>query len=168
VAAPLFAEVAAAQLARHGIITWPEPIPSDNCEAIGLASDIENGSFFAVGPTTVTYSLQDTSGNSTTDSFVVFVTEDEPPTISGVPADVAISAESGLCGASFDWALPTVTDNCTVGQESSTHQPGDFFAVGSTTVTYAATDTAGNSSTANFIVTVTDDENPQQGFDNFD
>jgi cell division protein FtsI (penicillin-binding protein 3) len=26
VAAPLFAEVAAAQLARHGIITWPEPI----------------------------------------------------------------------------------------------------------------------------------------------
>jgi len=141
-------------------VSWTEPTPSDNCEAIGMSSDIENGSFFEVGPTTVTYSLQDTSGNFFTDSFVVFVTEDEAPTITGVPADVVINVESGLCGASFDWVLPTISDNCIVAQESGSHLPGDFFSVGSTTVTYAAIDTAGNETSESFVVSVEDDEFP--------
>ena len=37
---------------------------------------------------------------------------------------------------------------------------GDIFPVGTTTVTYTASDIHGNVNTASFTITVTDDENP--------
>ncbi|MGE4618647.1 MAG: HYR domain-containing protein [Planctomycetota bacterium] len=141
-------------------ITWVEPTPFDNCEAIGFTSDIANGSFFSVGPTLVTYSVEDPSGNSHTDSFLVFVSEDEAPTIADMPTDVVINVESGLCGSSFDWTPPTITDNCIVDLSISTHQPGAFFPVGDSTVIYTGIDTVGNETSASFVVTVVDNELP--------
>ena len=38
--------------------------------------------------------------------------------------------------------------------------PGDTFPVGTTTVTYTAADVHGNTTTASFDITVTDDESP--------
>ena len=43
---------------------------------------------------------------------------------------------------------------------TSSHSPGDTFLVGTTTVTYTATDIYNNVSTSSFDVTVTDDEVP--------
>ena len=40
------------------------------------------------------------------------------------------------------------------------HRPGDVFPLGTTSVTYTATDGAGNESTASFAVTVIDEESP--------
>ncbi|OSZ79058.1 hypothetical protein CAP35_12650 [Chitinophagaceae bacterium IBVUCB1] len=57
-------------------------------------------------------------------------------------------------------ASPTATDNCGIATFSSTHNPGNFFPVGTTPVTYTATDIHGNTSTCSFNVTVTDNENP--------
>ena len=142
------------------VVTWTEPNPSDNCEAIEFTSDIANGTFFEVGPTVVTYSVQDPSGNSHSDSFLIFVSEDEAPVISDMPSDVVLNVESGVCGSTFDWTPPTITDNCTVDQILSTHQPGDFFNVGSTTVSYTAIDTAENETGASFTILVEDDEQP--------
>ncbi|SDG64889.1 HYR domain-containing protein [Psychroflexus sediminis] len=52
------------------------------------------------------------------------------------------------------------TDNCTVQAFTSTHNSGDVFNVGSTTVTYTATDASGNSTTSSFTVTVQDNTAP--------
>ena len=47
------------------------------------------------------------------------------------------------------------------GSIVASHEPGSFFAVGTTTVTITATDTAGNTSNCSFDVTVEDTEAPE-------
>jgi hypothetical protein len=42
----------------------------------------------------------------------------------------------------------------------ASHNPGDFFVVGTTTVTYTVTDASGNITTCDFDVVVADDELP--------
>jgi len=58
------------------------------------------------------------------------------------------------------WSAPTATDNIAVTSFDSTHNSGDAFPVGSTTVTYTASDAAGNSADSSFAVTVTFTEPP--------
>ena len=58
------------------------------------------------------------------------------------------------------WADPTSADNCGVTSFTSSHSSGASFNVGTTTVTYTAQDAAGNTTTASFTVTVTDNESP--------
>ena len=64
--------------------------------------------------------------------------------ISVRPPDINQTADSGDCEAVVTWTAPTADDNCSATL-SSTHNPGDSFNVGTTTVTYTATDAAGNS-----------------------
>ncbi len=142
------------------VVTWLEPTATDNCSAINLQSDIASGFLFPVGSTLVTYTVEDPSQNITSASFQVFVSEDESPVLTGIPQSTTISAEPGLCGASFDWIPPTATDNCQVASENSTHLPGDFFPIGVTTVSYTAIDAAGNTTSESFNIEVLDQENP--------
>ena len=65
-----------------------------------------------------------------------------------------------MCNAVVSWTAPTSDDNCEIATFTSTHNPGDTFDVGTTEVTYTATDVHGNTMTSTFNVTVTDDENP--------
>ncbi|HIG06364.1 MAG TPA: HYR domain-containing protein [Planctomycetes bacterium] len=143
------------------VVTWLEPTAADNCGAINLQSDVANGNLFPVGSTLVTYSVEDLSGNTSSESFLVMVTEDEPPVIVGMPQNISVSTDPGLCGASVDWIAPTTTDNCQVASQTSTHQQGDFFPVGMTTVLYTSTDTAGNQHSESFTIEVQDQENPE-------
>ena len=53
------------------------------------------------------------------------------------------------------WDIPTVSDNSGNYTLSSTHQPGDAFPIGNTTVTYTIMDQAGNIAEAQFVVHVT-------------
>ena len=106
------------------VVTWLEPIATDNCGAINLQSDVANGNLFPVGSTLVTYSVEDLSGNTSSESFLVIVTEDEPPVIVGMPQNISVSTDLGLCGASVDWIAPTTTDNCQVASQTSTHSAG--------------------------------------------
>ena len=113
-----------------------------------------------VGVTTVTYTALDIHGNDTTCVFTVTVVDDENPIISGCPSDIIINSEVGVCNAIVTWVEPTATDNCNI-TFTSTHQPGDTFPVGVTTVIYTAVDSSGNSVTCEFDVTVEDNEDPQ-------
>ena len=55
------------------------------------------------------------------------------------------------------WTVPIATDNCTSDVTvSNTHNSGDTFAVGTTTVAYTFTDESGNVETCEFTVTVVD------------
>ncbi len=141
--------------------SWSEPTISDNCEVAGSNSTSASGDTFSLGTTEVTYNVTDTHGNESTDSFFVTVIDDEFPVILGIPADISISSDLGLCGASVSWVSATSTDNCSVQNLEETHTPGDFFPVGTTPVTYASTDASGNRTLAAFNVNVIDTEDPQ-------
>ena len=141
-------------------VTWTAPTAADFCGIASFTADAAPGDAFAVGTTTVTYTATDIHGNSTTGSFDITVTDDESPAIAGMPSNITQSNDAGICGAAVSWTAPTGTDNCTVASLTSTHDIGDTFAVGTTTVTYTVTDLAGNTATSSFTVTVTDDEAP--------
>ena len=141
-------------------VTWTAPTASDNCAVTSFTSTHTPGATFAVGMTTVTYTAVDAAGNTTTSSFTVTVTDDELPSFAGVPADINQANDMGICGAVVTWTAPTADDNCGIASLTSTHNPGDTFAVGTTTVTYTATDIHGNVNTTSFDVDVDDTENP--------
>ena len=109
---------------------------------------------------TVTYTATDAAGNVQTCSFDVVITDNEDPVFTACPSDIAQDSDTGDCGAVVTWTAPTFTDNCTGTTLTSTHNSGDAFPIGTTTVTYTATDAAGNVQTCSFDVTVEDVEAP--------
>jgi len=142
------------------VVSWTAPTASDNCLIDTFTSNRANGSSFGLGTTTVVYTATDTAGNVTTASFTVTVSDVQNPFWSNVPTDIVASVDAGLCGAAVSWTAPLANDNCAVFNFSSSHTPGNFFPVGTTTVTYSATDISGNLGQVTFLVTVTDDEDP--------
>lgn len=143
-------------------VDWIEPTASDNCGTVTLTPSIARNSFFPLGPTTVIYTATDRYGNISTCSFVVQVNDIHDPVISGCPsAPITANADAtaGICGANVTWAPLTVSDNCTVTMVSN-KSPGDFFAVGTTPVTYTATDASGRTETCTFNVVVSDVTSP--------
>ncbi|MCK4340656.1 MAG: HYR domain-containing protein, partial [Phycisphaerae bacterium] len=84
------------------------------------------------------------------------------PTIIGCPSDITQSNDTGNCSAVVTWTAPTANDNCPGVTLTPSHNPGDTFPVGVTTVTYTAEDACGNTNATpcSFTVTVNDTENP--------
>ncbi len=142
------------------VINYTAPTASDNCAVTSFSGDAASGDAFPVGTTTVTYTAVDPAGNTTTSSFTVTITDDEDPAIAGTPSDFNQTADAGICGAAISWADLTASDNCAVASLSGTHDSGDTFPVGTTTVTFTASDIHGNTTTSTFTVTITDDEDP--------
>ncbi|TNE27893.1 MAG: HYR domain-containing protein [Bacteroidetes bacterium] len=138
------------------IVQWPTITATDNCNSTNIISSSINGSLFSLGVTTVTVTANDPSGNSTTASFTVTVLDTISPMISNLPTNIQVVPNAGTCDAVATWSTPTATDNCGTPTLTSSHASGATFPVGTTTVTYTATDAAGNTRTRSFVVTVTD------------
>ncbi len=113
-----------------------------------------SGSPFALGTTTVTCTVTDSAGATATGTFAVTVVDTTAPTFA-VPADVSFSATSPA-GAVVTYMAP-VTSDLVDGAGLATCSPasGSTFPLGVTTVTCTATDAAGNTTSANVTVTVT-------------
>jgi len=141
-------------------VTWTAPTATDNCGVTGLTGSHTPGDTFNVGVTTVTYTATDAAGNQASDSFTVTVMDGQAPAFANVPENIAVGSDPGECAAAVSWDAPTAADNCAVTNVTASHAPGDSFDVGETTVTYTATDAAGNEATASFTVTVSDTEPP--------
>ncbi len=75
-----------------------------------------------------------------------------PPVLSACPYDVLIKTRGTV--ATVSWTAPTATDECGTPVITSTNASGSQFPVGSTIVTYTATDAKGNKTTCSFKVTV--------------
>src|SRR5436309_257118 len=88
-----------------------------------------------------------------------FTTEADaiPPTITA-PADVAVTTSSGTCAASPGLGTATASDNS--GTVTVTNNAPAIFPEGTTSVTWTATDPAGNTAIAVQHVTVADAESP--------
>ena len=122
-----------------------------------------SGTLFALGSSTVRCTATDVAGNTTTGSFAVVVEDSAAPVVT-VPGPITAEA-TGSHGAPVDFTV-SATDTvdgplaviCTVG--GTTVHSGDTFAPGLVTVTCDATDTAGNTGTGSFTVTVQDTTAP--------
>jgi len=143
------------------IANWTVPTFSDNCDANPVISSTHNsGDVFLLGTTIVTYTATDSTGNQSTCSFNVIVEDNVVPQFTSCVANVVVTADT-QCQAAAEWIAPEVTDNCSdVITLSSDFSSGDVFPLGSTTVTYTATDEAGNSNTCSFEVIVEDNTAP--------
>jgi len=137
--------------------TWTEPTATDNCSVASLSSTHSPGDLFAIGTTLVTYTAVDPSGNSSTASFSVTVTDDEDPVLT-VGADITVPPTPGSCIADVTVPLPTATDNCNLDSVLNDYNGlGDAsgtYPIGSTVVTWTAIDEYGNFVTATQTITV--------------
>ena len=81
-----------------------------------------------------------------------------------VQENISVNADAGLCGSYTSYARPKGIDNCGIPQTIQTDgtglTAGSFFPVGVTNQIWITTDTAGNTATCKFTVTVTDVELP--------
>lgn len=155
-------------------------LPSQTLEATGaggavatfdaVAADVEDnavvavcapasGSVFPVGTTTVSCTATDTGGATASGTFTVTVRDTIAPMITA-PVDMTVSATSAA-GAVVVYASPA-TQDIVDGAGVATCAPasGSAFPIGTTTVTCTAADTAGNSVTDTFSVTVRDTTAP--------
>jgi trimeric autotransporter adhesin len=138
---------------------------NDNCPGVTVSRS-PSGNTFPVGTTTVTWTATDAHGNTKTATQTVTVIDNTPPVVTP-PANVTAYTGPGAtsCGTFVsDGTLGTAsaTDNCPgVSGVSRTGVPsGNFFPVGTTTITYSASDAHGNSSSATQTVTVIDNTPP--------
>jgi hypothetical protein len=122
---------------------------------------LSSGDLFPVGTTTQTYQVVDANGNTATCTFNVIVLDVENPTITPLTfSDITVNNTPDLCGANVPWLEPTASDNCPGVSMVASHVVGSFFPVGTTTVTYTATDASGNSTSLSFDVIVIDNQLP--------
>lgn len=132
------------------------PAIGDNC---GLGALTNNAPVtFNKGVTTVTWTVTDSSGNSSSCVQTVTVLDAELPSIT-CPANLSVNTSPGLCQATnVALGTPVTADNCAVA--SVVNNAPAAFGVGVTTVTWTVTDTSGNSKTCVQTVTVADPEPP--------
>ncbi|MGV8813730.1 MAG: immunoglobulin-like domain-containing protein [Gelidibacter sp.] len=119
---------------------------------------------FLAGTTTVTYTIKDGAGNSASCSFKVTINDYDAPVVE-CPNDVVVNNDPGQCTAYVDlydlgW-FPTAFEKCkSIITTPFGIPPGNLFPVGTTTVIWVVSDSAGNSVTCTQKVTVTDVEPP--------
>jgi hypothetical protein len=112
-----------------------------------------SGSVFPIGQTTVTCTARDAVGNTASRSFPVTIVDVSAPVLT-IPTALSVDATSPS-GAVVTFAA-TATDYAPAAPVvSCTPQSGTPFAIGITTVRCSVKDTAGNSASGQFSVTVT-------------
>jgi large repetitive protein len=120
------------------------PSAADNSGVVNVVCVPSSGSVFPIGATTVTCTATDPSNNTATDTGTVTVSEPPPnaPQLQNVPSNIVVSNAPGQGGAIVTFAKPTVTGGVPPVTVTCTKESGDFFVIGTTTVTCTATDSA--------------------------
>lgn len=129
--------------------TDPEDSPDPVSSCVPAA-----GSVLPLGTTTVACSVTDSGGRSDSGSFDVTVVDTAAPALGAMPADQTLTTLDPS-GTTVTYTAPNASD---VVDPSPTVDcipaSGGHVAVGTTTITCAATDASGNRSTDTFSVTV--------------
>ncbi|MDH3890701.1 MAG: HYR domain-containing protein [candidate division Zixibacteria bacterium] len=135
----------------HAVVSFAASA-SDNCPGVEILFDPPPGSLFGMGTTAVQAVATDASGLVDSGQFNVIVVDLEPPVIL-CPSDVSVVNDSGYYGAVVHAHL-FASDNCSQVTTSTDPPFGTLFEIGTTTVTATAIDSAGNTDTCYFNVTV--------------
>lgn len=124
----------------------------DNCGISSISINQTDFNCAHLGTNTVMLTVLDNYGNANNATATVTVVDEIAPTIT-CGGNISEVAAPGDCTPQIFWDEPTVADNCSTTVTAS-HQSGDEFPVGTTTVTYTVVDPAGNDATCSFDVTV--------------
>jgi large repetitive protein len=138
---------------------WDAPLAADDCGVASLTSSYASGDCFPIGTTIVRYIAMDSSQNMAICSFTVTVLPINPcltdsirPIFSDCPTPIMLNTADS-CAIAM-WTAPTATDNCSTPSVIGSHQSGACFPLGTTLVTYTATDSVGNTANCSFTVMV--------------
>lgn len=151
----------------------PVATASDNCPGATVSGSRSDGQALSApypkGTTTITWRATDASGNTSSEcTSTVTVADHENPTIT-CPANISVNEEPGTCAAHVNPGTPTASDNCgspTVSGSRSDGKPlSDPYPLGTTTITWTATDSSGNQSSCTQTITVIDNVPPTITFD---
>ncbi|XP_071966011.1 hyalin-like [Antedon mediterranea] len=147
-------------------VTWDDVVPTGEYEL--FFGTQTSGDMFSVGNTVVRYHVEDAAGNEDECEFTVTVSviipDTTPPTFTYCPENI-----NELVGPNQDtvvviWNDPTATDEETATDDititSNIESPYTAQVENSVTVTYTATDKAGNDRECIFTVTVSVDGVP--------
>jgi hypothetical protein len=138
----------------------------DNCSA---EASVDDGSFdpnaggtitlvqsppgpYPLGDTSVTLTAIDNRGRSNSCVAVVTVVDTTAPMIGR--ADNVVADATSPAGAVVHFTAPAASDNCSLASVTSSPASGSRFAIGTTPVSWTATDAAGNHATCAFSVHV--------------
>lgn len=145
------------------VVHYPAPTVTDNCPGVTVICSPPPGTAFPVGTTTVTCKATDSGGATATATFTVTVEDREPPTLV-VPPELTANTDPGQRYATLDPGAATATDNCSGVTVAGARDDGraltDPYPIGVTTITWTATDAAGNQALGCQRVTVKDVEPP--------
>ena len=135
-------------------------VANDNVGVVGgVTIDSSAVDTSIVGDYLVTYTASDAAGNTTTAIRTVRVIDTTPPEFDQFPVDIVMEAMAdGTVVVTF---VATASDSSGIAPTVTCVPPsGSVFQVGTTSVTCAATDAAGNSISQTFDVTVVDTTPP--------
>ena len=138
----------------QGVGSWTYAA-GDNCSGVSVTSNYNTGSTFGVGTTKVLSTATDQSGNSTSDSLFVVVTDTLAPFWVNYPFVTQTIPSLTTCGSNVSWYPPTAIDYCGLVTITSNYNSGDFFT-GPDTVVFTATDLSGNTITYSLPITISD------------
>jgi len=142
---------------------------TDNCDSsltVVQTAGLPSGSEFPVGTTTNTFTVTDSSGNTTECSFNITVEDNEAPTVVCNPLDVILreNGEYVLNRWDIEKIVAEAADNCTPYEELKiTVTPKAFECIHThepVTVTVSVEDASGNIASCQTTVTVIDNTPP--------
>ncbi|MCE7926669.1 MAG: HYR domain-containing protein [Haliscomenobacteraceae bacterium CHB4] len=140
---------------------------TDNCDANpAITYNPASGSVFPVGPTTVTATATDASGNSAECTFIVTVEDNEAPAVDcSLITTVNLTTDATVCSSDSNLVAPTILDNCggtitATGTRSDAAVIDAPWPLGTTTITWTFDDGNGNDTTCTQDVIVVDDDLP--------
>lgn len=143
----LYSNVATGVNLGQPVAQGDEPVVSNNAPA-----------WYPIGTTEVSWSATDKYGNKVSATQKVTVVDHEKPFLSRL-GEISVVNDAGGCGASVSLTVPFAFDNS--GEVAVTNDAAAaYFPVGTTFVTWTATDPSGNTDTMMQRITVIDNEMP--------
>jgi hypothetical protein len=144
---------------NQALLAWLGDAPAaDACDAVAVSSDfagLAGGCGNGTGSAHVTWTAVDDCTNSGQTSATITVKDTTAPAVA-CPAPVSTECT----GASTMVALSASASDVCSGGLSPTGPASDTYPVGTKTVTFAATDSCGNTASCSTTVTVTDTGRP--------
>ena len=123
-------------------------------------SNMPSGTTFIIGTTTLSFTATDGCGNSKICSYTVTVNAAPTGVLSvNCPTNKTFTAAQGATSVIYSYNMPVFTSTCTVGSvavtaSSSNIASGSMFPVGTSTLSFTATDGCGNNKICSYTVTV--------------
>ncbi|HUX95815.1 MAG TPA: HYR domain-containing protein, partial [Bacteroidales bacterium] len=150
--------------ATGNVVITGADIDNGSSDSDGIASlDASPNSFTCsvIGPNSVTLTVTDNAGMSSTCNSTVTVVDNLAPSLT-CPSNYNVNTDPGICGAVINYVTPVGTDNCSgsITIQTAGLPSGSTFPVGTTTNTFQVTDGSGNVTTCSFTITVADNEGP--------